>query len=83
MFLQFGVLQHRQYYPPVPLLPVFNIVLKSYYPPASEASREVANLTEKNLHTPVFGVKEFVPKAVIFFWQSMETQNGNFTNGCK
>ena len=29
--------------------------------PASEASREVANLTErKNLHTPVYGVKEFV-----------------------
>ena len=27
----------------------------------SEASREVANLTErKNLHTPVYGVKEFV-----------------------
>ena len=31
------------------------------YPPASQASREVANLTErKNLHTPVHGVKEFV-----------------------
>ena len=30
-------------------------------PPASQASREVANLTErKNLHTPVYGVKEFV-----------------------
>ena len=30
------------------------------YPPASEASREVANLTErKNLHIPVYGVKEF------------------------
>ena len=29
------------------------------YPPASEASREVANLTErKNPHTPVHGVKE-------------------------
>ena len=29
--------------------------------PASEASREVANLTErKNLKTPVYGVKEFV-----------------------
>ena len=28
-----------------------------YYPPASEASREVANLTErKNPHTPVCGV---------------------------
>ena len=31
------------------------------YPPASEASREVANLTErKNPPTPVYGVKEFV-----------------------
>ena len=31
------------------------------YPPANEASREVANLTErKKLHTPVYGVKEFV-----------------------
>ena len=31
------------------------------YPPASEASREVANLTErKNPHTPVYDVKEFV-----------------------
>ena len=32
-----------------------------FYPLASEASREVANLTErKNPHTPVYGVKEFV-----------------------
>ena len=31
------------------------------YPPASEVSREVANLTQiKNLHTYVYGVKEFV-----------------------
>ena len=31
------------------------------YTPVSEASREVANLTErKNPHTPVYGVKEFV-----------------------
>ena len=31
------------------------------YPPVSEASREVANLTErKNLCTPELGVKEFV-----------------------
>ena len=30
------------------------------YPPVSEASREVANLTlRKNPHTPVNGVKEF------------------------
>ena len=29
--------------------------------PASEASREVANLTwRKNPHTPIYGVKEFV-----------------------
>ena len=29
--------------------------------PASEASREVANLTErKNPHSPIYGVKEFV-----------------------
>ena len=36
------------------------------YPPASEASREVANLTErKNPHTPVYGVKEFVCLSVI------------------
>ena len=34
---------------------------KVYYPPASKASKEVANLTEtKNLDTPVYGVKEFV-----------------------
>ena len=33
----------------------------NYYPPANEASREVANLTErKNPHNPVYGVKEFV-----------------------
>ena len=32
-----------------------------FNPLASEASREVANLTErKNPHTPVYGVKEFV-----------------------
>ena len=31
------------------------------HPPAREASREVANLTErKNQPTPVYGVKEFV-----------------------
>ena len=31
------------------------------YPPASEASREKANLTErKNPHTPEYGVKDFV-----------------------
>ena len=32
-----------------------------FYSPASEASREVANLTEiKNPHTPVYGIKKFV-----------------------
>ena len=37
------------------------------YPPASEASREVANLTErKNPHTPVYGVKEFVCVSVCY-----------------
>ena len=31
------------------------------YPPVSEASKEVANLTEgKNPHAPVYGVKECV-----------------------
>ena len=35
--------------------------MNSCYPPASEASKEVANLTEiKNPPTPVNGVKEFV-----------------------
>ena len=38
-----------------------------YYPPASEASREVANLTErKNPPTPVYGVKEFVCLSVCY-----------------
>ena len=36
-----------------------------FYPPASEASMEVGNITEiKNLHTPVSGVKEFVCPSV-------------------
>ena len=31
------------------------------YPPASKTRKEVVNLTErKNLHTPIYGVKEFV-----------------------
>ena len=46
------------------------------YPPASKASREVVNLTErKNPHTPVYGVKEFVclsvcllPKSTPIIW---------------
>ena len=34
----------------------------------SEASKEVANLIEiKNLHTPVYGVKEFVCPSVTNF----------------
>ena len=38
------------------------------YPPASKASREVANLTErKNQHSPVYGVKEFVHLFVLYF----------------
>ena len=32
-----------------------------------EMSREVANLTEKNTHTPVYGVKEFVCLSVTNF----------------
>ena len=38
-------------------------MLIKLYPlsPASKASRKVANVTErKNLHTPLYGVKEFV-----------------------
>ena len=35
--------------------------LLQFYPPAVEASKEVANLTKrKNPHAPVYGVKEFV-----------------------
>ena len=43
-----------------------NIANKSFYRPASEASREVANLDDPNLteiknpHTPVYGVRKFV-----------------------
>ena len=36
--------------------------------PASEGSREVANLIErKNPHTPVYGVKEFICLSVCLF----------------
>ena len=49
------------------LLCIFLCLICSY-PPASEGSREVANLTErKNPHTPVYGVKEFVCLSVINF----------------
>ena len=37
---------------------------RTIYPPASEASREVANLTEKKPYTPIYGVKEFVSLSV-------------------
>ena len=37
------------------------ITKAQFFPPGSEASREVANLTErKNSHTTVYGVKELV-----------------------
>ena len=46
-----------------------------HYPPASEARREVANLTErKNPHTPVYGVKEFVCLSVRL-WQFVVGHN--------
>ena len=36
-------------------------IINLFNPPVIEASREIANLTErKNQHTPVYGVKEFV-----------------------
>ena len=39
-----------------------------FYLPAGEVSREVANLSErKNLHTPVYGVKEFVRPSVTLY----------------
>ena len=39
----------------------------SFYPPASEAIMEVANLTEiKNLHTPNYGTKESVTLSVCY-----------------
>ena len=39
-----------------------------YIPPASKASWEVANLTErKNPHAPLYGVKEFVRLSVCLF----------------
>ena len=51
------------------------------YPPVREASREVANLTEKNLHTPAYGVKEFVcPSFTVF---SFEINTKTFAGGMK
>ena len=49
--------------------------MKIHYfsPPASEASREVANLTErKNPHTPVYGVEEFVCLSVTEIYKTEE-----------
>ena len=41
--------------------------LRRILSPASKASREVANLTErKNPHTPVYGVKEFFSLSVCY-----------------
>ena len=42
-----------------------------YYPPASEASREVSNSTEKkNPHTPLYGAKEIVRLSVCL-WSTL------------
>ena len=50
-------------------------------PPVSEASREVANLTEiKNPHTPVSGVKEFVCLSVC---PSVSNFDPNYLRTCK
>ena len=47
-----------------------------FYPLASEASREVANLTErKNPHTPVYGVNEFVCLSVCYQIQPQLSQD--------
>ena len=47
---------------------VIGIAFAKINPPASEASEEVANLTErKNPHTPAQGVKEFVCLSVTNF----------------
>ena len=43
-------------------------IIQNVYPAASEASREMANLTwRKNPHTPIYGVKEFVCLSVTNF----------------
>ena len=50
-----------------PLVPFhrFDFII---YPPESEVSSEVANLTErKNPHAPLYGVKEFVCPSVTIF----------------
>ena len=53
----------------------YNFPTTSTWFPASEASREVENFTErKNQHTPVYGVKEFVCEDFMIFHQ---TRNQN------
>ena len=48
-----------------------------FYPPASEASREVANLTvRKNPQTPIHGVKEF---AICLSVTNFDPQLSNLT----
>ena len=50
--------------------------ITSHYPPASEASREVANLTwRKNPHPPVYGVKEFVCLSVCYEFRPQLSQD--------
>ena len=45
----------------VALLPFNNMRVEMFIPLQVKQVREVANLSErKNLHTPVYGVKEFV-----------------------
>ena len=52
--------------------PILKLVL--HYPPASEVSREVANLTgRKNPHTPIYGVKEFVCLSVCLSVSLLQT----------
>ena len=44
-----------------------SVIKYLFNPPGSEASKEVVNLTErKNLHTPLYGVKEFVHLSVYY-----------------
>ena len=52
------------------------------YPPASKASKEVANLTKrKNPHSSVYGVKEFVCLSVTKFdINYLKTSNTELSN---
>ena len=49
-----------------------------FYPPASKASKEVANLTERdNPHKPVYGVKEFcLLQTLTPIFSGLAKQNG-------